>query len=86
MQFSHSCGRLWDRGGVGGTANGPKVCHGPGLFMDHAKKSLDLDLRNLAQPARLREGRNATETKLIMTARSTLLYATLAQYAACTLE
>ena len=31
-------------------------------------------------------GRNATETKLIMTARSTLLYATLAQYAACTLE
>ena len=32
------------------------------------------------------KGRNATETKLIMTARSTLLYATLAQYAACTLE
>ena len=25
----------------------------------HAEKSLDLDLRNLAQPARLREGRNA---------------------------
>ena len=38
------------------------------------------------QPARLREGRNATEARLIMTARSTLLYATLAQYAACTLE
>ena len=34
----------------------------------------------------LREGRNATEPRLIMTARSTLLYATLAQYAACTLE
>ena len=32
------------------------------------------------------EGRNATEPRLIMTARSTLLYATLAQYAACTLE
>ena len=44
------------------------------------------DLRNLAQQARLREGRNATEPRLIMTARSTLLYATLAQYAACTLE
>ena len=59
------------------------VCHWPGLLL---KKSLDLDLRNLAQPARLREGRNALETRLIMTARSTLLYATLAQYAACTLE
>ena len=32
------------------------------------------------------KGRNATEPRLIMTARSTLLYATLAQYAACTLE
>ena len=32
------------------------------------------------------KGRNALETKLIMPARSTLLYATLAQYAACTLE
>ena len=83
MQFVHSCGHLWDRGGVGGTANGPKVCHRPGL---HAKKSLDLDLRNLARQPRLREGRNALKTKLIMTARSTLLYATLAQYAACTLE
>ena len=83
MQFVHSCGHLWDRGRAGGTANGPKVCHWPGLLLE---KSLDLDLRNLAQPARLREGRNATETKLIMTARSTLLYATLAQYAACTLE
>ena len=51
VQFSHSCVHFWGRGGVGGTANGPKVCHGPGL---HAKKSLDLDLRNLAQPARLR--------------------------------
>ena len=51
MQFSHSCVHFWGRGGVGGTANGPKVCHRPGL---HAKKSLDLDLRNLAQPARLR--------------------------------
>ena len=83
VQFSHSCVHLWGRGGVGGTANGPKVCHGPGL---HAKKSLDLDLRNLAQPARLREGLNALKAKLMMTARSTLLYATLAQYAACTLE
>ena len=82
-QFVHSCVHSWGRGGVGGTANGPKVCHRPGL---HAKKSLDLDSRNLAQPARLREGRNALKTKLIMTARSTLLYATLAQYAACTLE
>ena len=36
--------------------------------------------------ARLREGRNALKAKLMMTARSTLLYATLAQYAACTLE
>ena len=62
---------------------GPRFVTGM-VFMQ--KKSLDLDLRNLAQPARLREGRNALETKLIMTARSTLLYATLAQYAACTLE
>ena len=83
VQFSHSCVHLWDRGEVVGTANVPKVCHWPGL---HAKNSLDLDLRNLAHLARLREGRNALETKLIMTARSTLLYATLAQCAACTLE
>ena len=32
------------------------------------------------------QGRNAEKARLIMTARSTLLYATLAQYAACTLE
>ena len=74
---------FWGRGEVGGTTDGPKVCHGPGL---HAEKSPDLDLRNLAQPARLREGLNALKAKLMMTARSTLLYATLAQYAACTLE
>ena len=55
-------------------------------FNLHSEKSLDLDLRNLAQLARLREGRNALKARLIMTARSTLLYATLAQYAACTLE
>ena len=40
----------------------------------------------LAQPARAPQGRNAEKARLIMTARSTLLYATLAQYAACTLE
>ena len=74
---------FWGRGGVGGTANGPKVCHWRGLLL---KKSLELDSRNLAQPARAPRGRNATEDALIMTARSTLLYATLAQYVACTLE
>ena len=61
----------------------PRFVMGP-AFMQ--KNPWIFDLRNLARPARLREGRNATEARLIMTARSTLLYATLAQYAACTLE
>ena len=66
----------------------PRFVTGPGFMRKNLlqAKSLDLDLRNLAQPARLREGRNALKAKLMMTARSTLLYATLAQYAACTLE
>ena len=66
----------------------PRFVTGPGFMRKNLlkAKSQDLDLRNLARPARLREGRNATEPRLIMTARSTLLYATLAQYAACTLE
>ena len=44
VQFSHSCVHLWDRGGVGGAANGPKVCHWPGLLL---KKSLDLGFTQL---------------------------------------
>ena len=61
----------------------PRFVTGPAFY---CKNPWILDLRNLAHLERLREGRNALETKLIMTARSTLLYATLAQYAACTLE